>query len=45
MFHTFDHTATLVYIQVGAKIEKSTWPVYSGRTVITGRNGVGDMLD
>ena len=31
--------------QVGAKMGKSTRPVYWGCTVITGRTVVGDMLD
>ena len=31
--------------QVGAKMGKSTWPVYRGRTVITGCTVVGDMLE
>ena len=30
--------------QVGAKMGKSTRPVYWGHTVITGRTVVGDML-
>ena len=30
--------------QVGAKMGKSTQPVYWGRTVKTGRTVVGDML-
>ena len=31
--------------QVGAKMGKSTRPVYWGRTVITGHTVVGDMLE
>ena len=31
--------------QVGAKMGKSTRPVYWGRTVITGCTVVGDMLE
>ena len=31
--------------QVGAKMWKSTRPVYWGRAVITGRTEVGDMLE
>ena len=31
--------------QVGANMGKSTRPVYWGRTMITGRTVVGDMLE
>ena len=34
----------IVHKQVGAKMGKSTRPVYWGRAVITGRTVVGDML-
>ena len=32
-------------VQVGAKMGKSTRPIYWGPTVITGRSVVGDMLE
>ena len=46
LLHVIDFMMHKAYLkQVGAKMGKTTQPVYWGRTVITGHTVVEDMLD